>query len=115
MYCSILLLILTCSLFDFSGDWFEDRWQPAITATTSSVLGSNATVTRIVEGATSFAASAINATDGSLASMALEGLGKRSGIVSAGAPGEVNLFEWLRSASEKWSFRVPCLNMRVTL
>ena len=48
--------------------------------------------------------------------MALEGLGKRTGLVSAGVGDEVNLFEWLRGMSERYtSFRIPCVNIRVTL
>ena len=114
MYCTILLLILVCSLYDFSGNWFEDRWGPRVVETTTSVLGSNATITRIVDSASSFAASAINQTDGSLAGMAVEGVKRKAGLANASGP-DMNLFEWLRNASEKVAFRIPCVNVRVTL
>ncbi|KXT05430.1 hypothetical protein AC578_11112 [Pseudocercospora eumusae] len=84
VYCSILLFVLVFSIFDFSADWFEPRWNgnaTALTKTVASFLGGNSTFTEVALETASLAVSAINGTGGSLASFAMDndGIGGRLG------------------------------------
>ncbi|KAK5163611.1 uncharacterized protein LTR77_010560 [Saxophila tyrrhenica] len=123
VYCSVLLLVLVATLFDFNADWFEPRWQPSthsITETASSLFSGDATVTELLSETASFAVAAINGTGGSLASAALDGLKRRGGGGNMG-PGSTAAqagsggVEWLRSLAEKKQFRIPCVDVYVRL
>ena len=122
VYCSILLFVLVCSLFDWNADWFEPRWQPSttrITEAASSLLSGNATVTELLGETASFALAALNGTGGSLASGLLETV-KRKGT-TGGTGGDLitsvndNGFEVLRSVMERRQFRIPCVGVNVRL
>lgn len=118
VYCSVLLFVLVFSLFDFSADWFEPRWQPSIfsiTETASSLVSGNATITEVLGETASFAISAINGTGGSLASAALDGVKKRVTNGGSGAAATSSGFEWLRSVLGRRGFSIPCVDVAVRL
>lgn len=120
----ILLFVLVFSLFDFSADWFEPRWNGdfvgSISSTTASFISGNATFTEALVETASIAVSAINGTGGSLASAAMDGLkhkmtGTSSSAITANATNGTSGFEWLRGALDKYHFRIPCLDVTVRL
>ncbi|KAK4504671.1 hypothetical protein PRZ48_002632 [Zasmidium cellare] len=123
VYCSILLFVLVFSLFDFSADWFEPRWNGdlvgSISTTTASFISGNATFTEALVETASIAVSAINGTGGSLASAAMDGIKhKMAGTSSSAMTNATNGtsgFEWLRGALDKYHFRIPCLDVTVRL
>lgn len=114
VYCSILLCVLIFTILDFSGDWFEARWQPStetIPETLSSLISGNVTIRDAALETASIAVSAINGTSGAVASAAVEGVRKRIG--GGGSAG--NAFEWLRSVMDKRSLRIPCVDVTLRL
>ncbi|KAK4631142.1 hypothetical protein CLAFUW4_03298 [Fulvia fulva] len=127
VYCSILLFVLVFSLFDFSADIFEPRWNEnaftTMSKTATSVLGGNATFTEAVLETASLALSAVNGTGGSIASATIDGLRQRlmaeaAPVVSATASSTMNGtngFVWLRTLTDKFQFRIPCLDVVVRL
>lgn len=123
VYCSILLFVLVFSIFDFTADWFEPRWNSnasALTTTITSFLGGNATLSEVVLETASMAVSAVNGTGGSLASMAMENVrqritGEPSSAVIATIPNGLSAFEWLRNILDRRQLRIPCLDVVVRL
>ncbi|KAK3112475.1 hypothetical protein LTR53_011229 [Teratosphaeriaceae sp. CCFEE 6253] len=119
VYCSLLLCTLIFSLFDFTADWFELRWQPmhSATETISSLISGNGTVTDAILETASLAVAALNGTGGSLASAAIDGVKRRSGgsLGSVTASANITGFEALRAAAEKWQLRIPCLDVILRL
>ena len=120
VYCSVLLFVLVFSIFDWQANWFEPRWQPStarITEAASSLLSGNSTVIELLSETASFAIAAINGTGGgSLASVALESIRKRSTSNNTLITGvNENGFEVLRSVMERRQFRIPCVGVNVRL
>ena len=91
--------------------------------TATSVLYVNATFTEAVLETASLALSAVNGTGGSIASATMEGLRERlmaeaAPVVSATASNAMNGtngFVWLRTLTDKFQFRIPCLDVVVRL
>ena len=122
VYCSILLFVLVFSIFDFSADWFEPRWNmstSAVSETAAAYLSGNATLTEVV---LQTAVSVINGTGGSLASAAMGGVMKRkaeegnaTSAVITSIPSGLNAFEWLRTILDKKQYRIQCLGVVVRI
>lgn len=123
VYCSILLFILVFSVFDFSADWFEPRWNmstSAVSETAAAYLSGNATLTEVALETAGLAMSLINGTGGSLASAALDGVkrkaeGNATSAVVAGIPNGISAFEWLRNILDKRQYRIQCLDVVVRI
>ncbi|KAF7195649.1 hypothetical protein HII31_02967 [Pseudocercospora fuligena] len=123
VYCSILLFVLVFSIFDFSADWFEPRWNgdaTALTKTVASFLGGNSTFTEVALETASLAVSAINGTGGSLASSAMDNVRIRMASEAGSAvittlPNGLSAFEWIRNILDKRQLRIPCLGVVVRI
>lgn len=123
VYCSILLFVLVFSIFDFSADWFEPRWNgnaTALTQTVASFLGGNSTMTEVALETASLAVSAANGTGGSLASAAMDSVRSRMATEAGSAvittmPNGVSAFEWLRNILDKRQLRIACLGVVVRI
>ncbi|KAF2718560.1 hypothetical protein K431DRAFT_314868 [Polychaeton citri CBS 116435] len=119
VYCSLLLMILVWSLFDFSADWFEPRSANSpsqLVAPAESWINGNSTFTDAVLETASLALSTVNGTGGSAASAVLDAIAQRAGVPEgAAANGSESAFVGLRAMLEKWQFRIPCVDVVVRL
>ncbi|KAL2350439.1 hypothetical protein BJ546DRAFT_117766 [Cryomyces antarcticus] len=113
VYCSLLLAILVISLFDFQSNWFEPRYNNALSAkSTPSTPHVPGSVQNVPFETVSLIASAINDTMVSLAGAALEGVKRRTTPTPiANGSGA----EWMKSLLGKKEWRIPCVDVLVRL